>query len=92
MASSELRKLCELFDARLADSDESHSPIASSYSLARPYASVNLSSLLQVCTILQCAPEQLFFNADYDSVGHGCPTCGTETWPVLTFEVKHPQG
>ena len=47
---------------------------------------INLRTLLAVCEALGCAPEQLYWNADLQ--GSGCPTCGSDYYVELVFEVK----
>ena len=55
------------------------------YEVERPGKPVHLGSLLEACAILECKPEELFFNADAD--GSGCSTCGSD-YPVLWIEVR----
>lgn len=58
-----------------------------SFSIESPRASININTLLQACVILECKPDELFFNADIEGAS-GCDTCGSDGYSVLEIEVR----
>lgn len=56
------------------------------YSIERPTEPVNLRSLLRACAVLECAPEDIYFNADAETSG-GCSSCSS-AYAVLEIEVR----
>jgi len=47
---------------------------------------VNLATLLAVCKVFRCKPEQLFCHLDSERTG--CASCGWGGNPSLQFEVR----